>query len=108
MWNAGLAVCLKSSGSVLTDGVSGPDRVGGDGERAESKSVLSSDPEQVFLTLQQTWNHITLMVERVTSVTLRSFGAPGTSATVTERRLENRRQELGGSDMRENKTYRGR
>jgi len=60
MWNMGLAVCLKSSGSVLTDGVSGPDRVGGDGERAESKSVLSSDPEQVFLTLQQTWNHVGL------------------------------------------------
>lgn len=50
----------RNSGSILTDGVSGPDRIGGDSEGAESKSVLSSDPEQVVLTFQQAWHNVSL------------------------------------------------
>lgn len=46
--------------SVLTDGVPGPGRFRGDGEWAESESVLSSDPEQVVLTFKQSRHHIGL------------------------------------------------
>lgn len=53
-------VCAESVESELTDGISGPGRFGGDGERAESKSVLSSDPEQVVLTFKQAWHHVGL------------------------------------------------
>lgn len=41
----------RISKGVLTDGVSGPGGVGGDGERAESQSVLSSHSELVVQTL---------------------------------------------------------
>lgn len=59
-WQFVLYFFSWNSRSVLTDGVSGPGRIGGDGERAESKSVLSSDPEQVILTFQQAWHHVGL------------------------------------------------
>lgn len=46
--------------SALTDGVSGPSGISGDGERAKSKSVLSSDPEQVVLAFKKSWDHVGL------------------------------------------------
>ena len=48
------------SGCVLTDGISGPSRFCGDGEWTKTESILSSDPEQVVLTLQKTWHHVRL------------------------------------------------
>lgn len=53
-------VCAESTESELTDGVSGPGGFGGNGERTESKSVFSSDPEQVVLTFKQAWHHVSL------------------------------------------------
>lgn len=47
-WQSELNVLMR----VLTDGVSSLGRISGDGERAESKSVLSLDPEQILLTFE--------------------------------------------------------
>lgn len=45
---------------VLTDRVSGMSRFCGRGEGAESKSVLSSDSEQVILSFKQAGNNVGL------------------------------------------------
>lgn len=55
-----MGVCAGCCDSVLTDGVSGPSRISGDGERAKSKSVLSSDTEQVVLAFKKSWDHVGL------------------------------------------------
>lgn len=59
-WQIVLYFCGWNSRSVLTDGVSGPGGFTGNSERAESKSVLSTNPEQVVLTFQQTWHDVGL------------------------------------------------
>lgn len=55
-----MGVCARCCESALTDGVSGPSRISGDGERTKSKSVLSSDPEQVVLAFKKSWDHVGL------------------------------------------------
>lgn len=42
---------------MLTDGVSGSGWVAGHGKGTKAESVLCSHPEQVVLTLQQSWHH---------------------------------------------------
>lgn len=42
---------------MLTDGVSGSGWVTGHGKGTKAESVLCSHPEQVVLTLQQSWHH---------------------------------------------------
>lgn len=76
-------VCSWNIRCVLTDGISGPGRVRGDGERAKSKSVLSSDPEQVVLTLQQAGNHVGLAgTRRIDLMTNESHQQPQTQIDV--------------------------
>lgn len=45
---------------VLTYGVSGPNWIRSDSKWTKSKSVLCSDPKQVILTLQETWDYESL------------------------------------------------
>lgn len=59
-WSPVVGDCAGCCESALTDGVSGPSRISGDGERAKSKSVLSSDPEQVVLAFKKSWDHVGL------------------------------------------------
>lgn len=76
---------LWRSRSVLTDGVSGPDGLGGDGERAKSESVLGSDPEQVVLTFQQTRHHVGLAgAGRIHLMTKRARHQPKTPHSIHE------------------------
>lgn len=42
---------------ALTDGVSGPGRINGDGKRTEAQPVLGSHSEQVVLSLQEAWDN---------------------------------------------------